>query len=617
MAISENSWLTTPIARHIWETRYRWMKGGKPLETGIEQTWQRVARTAALVESAEQDHWEARFFEVLDDFRFLPGGRILAGAGIDRRITLFNCFVMGLIKDDMESIFEALKEGALTMQAGGGVGYDFSTLRPGSCVARTTGRIASGPVSFMHIWDAMCATVLSTGARRGAMIASLRCDHPDIETFIEAKRSPGQLRHFNLSVQVTDAFMKAVEADRDWPLVFPDESLEPDMNAETVMRRWPGFNEPVPCRVLAHRPARGLWERIMRATYDTAEPGVLFVDRINEFNNLAYREFITTTNPCGEIPLPPYGACNLGSVNLTRFVRDPFTSRARLDLDAIRDTTAVATRLLDNVIDCSMYPLQAQAGQARGSRRIGLGITGLGDALIMLGLHYGEAAARHEAARVMETVCHTAYRSSIQLAREKGCFPFFEREAYLEGRFVRSLPKDIRSGIAEHGIHNSHLTAIAPTGTISLLAGNVSSGIEPVFDFRHSRKVLNQAGEYQRFDLEDYAFRLWREQGNETTDLPVEFVDACSLPPDAHLQMQSVLQPCVDNAISKTINLPEDFAFDAFQDLYRAAWNHGLKGCTTFRPNPVTGKVLGSATAVAQVGEARDVHCCDIEREGE
>ena len=593
------------------------MKGGQALEAGIEETWQRVARTAALVEPAEQDDWEARFFEVLGGFRFLPGGRILAGAGIDRRITLFNCFVMGLIKDDMESIFEALKEGALTMQAGGGVGYDFSTLRPGSCVTRTTGRIASGPVSFMHIWDAMCATVLSTGARRGAMIASLRCDHPDIETFIEAKRRPGQLRHFNLSVQVTDAFMKAVEADKDWPLVFPDASLEADMNAETVMRRWPGFNDPVPCRVLARRPARELWECIMRATYDTAEPGVLFVDRINEFNNLAYRESITTTNPCGEIPLPPYGACNLGSVNLARFVRDPFTSRARLDLDAIRDTTAVATRLLDNVIDCSRYPLQAQAGQARGSRRIGLGITGLADALIMLGLHYGEAAARHEAARVMETVCHTAYRSSIQLAREKGCFPFFEREAYLEGRFIRSLPKDIRSGIAEHGIRNSHLTAIAPTGTISLLAGNVSSGIEPVFDFRHSRKVLNQAGEYQRFDLEDYAFRLWREQGNETTDLPAGFVDACSLPPDAHLEMQAVLQPHVDSAISKTINVPEDFAFDEFQDLYRAAWNHGLKGCTTFRSNPVTGEILGSATAVAQSGETRDVHCCDIEREGE
>jgi ribonucleoside-diphosphate reductase alpha chain len=614
---SNHAWLTTPIARHIWETKYRWLKGDKVPEASIEESWQRVARTVAAAEPAEQGRWGTAFYEVLRGFRFLPGGRILAGAGTDRRVTLFNCFVMGLIEDDMESIFEALKEGALTMQAGGGVGYDFSTLRPGNCVASATGRIASGPVSFMQIWDAMCTTVLSTGARRGAMIASLRCDHPDIETFIDAKREPGRLRHFNLSVQVTDAFMEAVEADRDWPLVFPDDSLEQDINAETVMCRWPGFSRPVSCRVLARRPARKLWERIMRATYDTSEPGVLFVDRINELNNLAYRESITTTNPCGEIPLPPYGACNLGSVNLVRFVRNPFTEGARLDLDAIQDTVGIATRLLDNVIDCSEFPLEKEALQAQGSRRIGLGITGLADALIMLGLHYGEASARREAARVMETICLAAYRSSIELAREKGCFPFFERDAYLNSRFVRSLPDDIRSGIAEHGIRNSHLTAIAPTGTISLLANNVSSGIEPVFDFRLSRKVLNREGEYERFELEDYALRVWREQGGNTEDLPAEFVDSRSLPPDAHLEMQGVLQPFVDSAISKTINVPVDYAFDDFQDLYRLAYNHGLKGCTTFRPNPVTGEILSPSTAAGQAGMERDAHCCSIEREGE
>jgi ribonucleoside-diphosphate reductase alpha chain len=617
MTSAGKSWLTTPIARHIWETKYRWLTAGKVPEAGIEETWQRVARTLAAAEPAAQDRWETAFYAVLRDFRFLPGGRILAGAGTDRRVTLFNCFVMGLIEDDMESIFEALKEGALTMQAGGGVGYDFSTLRPENSMARATGRIASGPVSFMHIWDVMCTTVLSTGTRRGAMIASLRCDHPDIETFIDAKRESARLRHFNLSVQVSDAFMAAVEADADWPLVFPDASLGQDSNTETVLRRWPGYNEPVACRVLARRSARALWERIMRAAYDMAEPGVLFVDRINELNNLAYRETITTTNPCGEIPLPPYGACNLGSVNLVRFVRDPFTSRARLDHAAIRDAAEVATRLLDNVIDCSEFPLQRQAMQARGSRRIGLGITGLADALIMLGLHYGAAPARSEAARAMEIICHAAYRSSIRLAREKGSFPFFEREAYLESNFVRSLPQDIRSGIAEHGIRNSHLTAIAPTGTISLLANNVSSGIEPVFDFRLSRKVLNREGNYDRFELEDYALRAWREQGGDTASLPAEFVNARTLPPDAHLEMQAALQPFVDSAISKTINVPKDCPFDEFRDLYRTAYRHGLKGCTTFRSNPVTGEILSSATAAEQAGMALDAHCCDIEREGE
>ncbi|MGD2111753.1 MAG: adenosylcobalamin-dependent ribonucleoside-diphosphate reductase [Gammaproteobacteria bacterium] len=606
-----------PVSRHIWETKYRRQPGnGKP-EVDIEASWQRVARTAAAVEHAEQDHWEAAFREILRGFRFLPGGRILAGAGTGHRVTLFNCFVMGLIEDDMEGIFEALKEGALTMQAGGGVGYDFSTLRPGNSVARSTGRIASGPVSFMHIWDAMCATVLSTGSRRGAMIATLRCDHPDIETFIEAKREAGRLRHFNLSVQVTDAFMEAVAAGEPWPLVYPDAALQGAAGAETVLRRWPGCDEPVPCRVLARRPARELWERIMHATYDMAEPGVLFVDRINEFNNLGYRESITTTNPCGEIPLPPYGACNLGSVNLVRFVREPFTAVARLDLEAVRRTVEVATRLLDNIIDCSEFPLQAQAAQARGSRRIGLGITGLADALIMLGLHYGQAAARREAARVMETLCHAAYRSSIRLAREKGAFPYFEREAYPAGRFVRSLPEDIRSGIAKYGIRNSHLTAIAPTGTISLLANNVSSGIEPVFDFRHSRRVLGGSGAYERFELEDYALRIWREHGGDTAALPAAFVAARSLPPQAHLEMQAILQPFVDNAISKTINVPQDCAFEAFTDLYRVAWNHGLKGCTTFRTNPVTGEILSSVSGTHPAEAASDAHCCTIEREGE
>ncbi|MDJ0832266.1 MAG: adenosylcobalamin-dependent ribonucleoside-diphosphate reductase [Gammaproteobacteria bacterium] len=612
---SHDPWLQTPIARHIWSSKYRWQGDGQATETSIEQSWRRVARAVAAVETSEQAQWEQRFFELLQDFKFLPGGRILAGAGSGHRVTLFNCFVMGLIDDSMEGIFDALKQGALTMQAGGGVGYDFSTLRPRGSIAEATLRIASGPVSFMQIWDSMCGTLLSTGARRGAMLASLRCDHPDIIDFIEAKRDPGALRHFNLSVQVTDAFMQAVADDADWSLLFPDASLQAEPDSEIVMRQWPGYAAPVACRVMARYPARELWRRIMQATYDSAEPGVLFVDRINALNNLAYRETITTTNPCGEIPLPPYGACNLGSINLTRFIKNPFSDRAAIDFTGIEHTVRLATRFLDNIIDCSEFPLDEQATQARGSRRIGLGITGLADALIMLGLHYADRNAVDAAERIMQSLCHGAYRSSIQLAEEKGTFPFFEPEPYVDGQFIHNLPRDIRAGIRKHGIRNSHLTAIAPTGTISLLANNVSSGIEPVFDFRHRRQVLDHEGNYQAFELEDYAYRAWCDAGGDPLQLPQAFVDARSLPPLAHLQMQSRLQQYVDSAISKTINVPEDYAFSEFQDLYRAAYAQGLKGCTTFRPNPISGQILSSDKDSSAT--PTEPHCCNIEREGE
>lgn len=607
------SFLDIPIAQHIWETRYRLYVDGVAQDRNIEDSWRRVASTLASVEGHNAASWEQRFYGILEDFRFLPGGRILAGAGSDRRVTLLNCFVMGVIEDRMESIFDNLKEGALTMQAGGGTGYDFSNLRPRDSVARASGRIASGPVSFMRIWDAMCATVMSTGARRGAMLASLRCDHPDIEDFIDAKRTPGELQHFNLSVQVTDAFMEAVAQDTHWPLVFPDHSLDPDRHGETVMRSWAGQPEAVACRVIRQVPARSLWERTMRAAYDTAEPGVLFIDRINHLNNLAWREQVTTTNPCGEIPLPPYGACDLGSINLTRFVVDPFSRRAYLDMDAIRETVKVAVRLLDNAIDCSHFPLEAQAEQARGSRRIGLGITGLADALIMLGLHYGKAGARHKAEQVMQTVCHTAYLASIELATEKGSFPFFDRDHYLGGAFIQSLPESIRQGIAGQGIRNSHLTAIAPSGTISLLAGNVSSGIEPVFDFRYQRRVLNPSGDYEIFDVTDYAYRHWHALANQP--LPACFIEARSLPPDAHLGMQAGLQPYVDNAISKTINVPEDYPFADFRSLYEDAYRVGLKGCTTFRPTRLRGEILLSTGQEEAEEGALSAHCCSIERE--
>jgi len=606
---------TAAISRHIWNSKYRHREADGFRDADIEATWRRIACALAAVESAERRGCEKRFYDILRDFRFLPGGRIQAGAGTGHRVTLFNCFVMGTVADSMDGIFDGLKEGAITLQQGGGVGYDFSTLRPAGTPARSVGAQASGPVSFMRIWDSMCATLLSTGARRGAMMATLRCDHPDIEAFIDAKRDAHALRHFNLSVLVSDAFMEALRDDAGWTLVFPDRDFTDaaDADGATVMRVWSGDTRPVRCRVLRTVRARELWDRIMRANYDCAEPGVLFIDRINQLNNLHYREHISATNPCGELPLPPYGACDLGSINLTRFVKKPFAPDAEFDFEGVEQTARVAVRLLDNVIDVSRFPLDAQAVQARGSRRIGLGITGLADALILLGIAYGSPAALAFATRVMRAICHTAYRTSIELAAEKGSFPFFERDAFLGAPFVAALPEDIRAGIRSHGIRNSHLTAIAPTGTISLLANNVSSGIEPVFDFNYQRRVLELDGSYTEYDLHDYAHVLWSEMNPQATTLPEAFIDTRRLTPRAHIDMQAALQPYVDNAISKTVNIPEDCDFTAFREVYRYAYEKGLKGCTTFRPNPVTGEIL----SVAGQGFEKGSHCCDLEREAD
>ncbi len=471
------------LSRLVWERRYRYACPTDAVpERSIGETWDRVAGALARVESTGRAQWRQGFRRVLADFRFLPGGRVLAGADAAAAVTLANCFVSGAIDGDSH-VFERLAESARTLQWGGGVGCDFSGLPP-------RGPHAAGPLAFMRLWDAMCATVAATGARRGALMGTLRCDHPDIEEFIEAKRSGAELHHFNLSVAVTDEFMSCLETGRKWPLCFPRSSS--------------GISSLV--------SARGLWEKLVAAAYDAAEPGVLFIDRINRANNLYYCERIATTNPCGEVPLPPDGVCVLGSLNLAVFVRDAFSSGAVFDLEELEHTAATAVRMLDNAVDASLYPLSRQAEQARSTRRIGLGVTGLGDALIMLGLRYDSAEGRDLARRVMERLRDAAYLASTELAVEKGSFPLFDRDAYLDGGYVRSLPPAIRDRIARNGIRNSHLLAIAPAGSISLLANNVSSGIEPVFALEGERTVVGDGGKGARHRVQDYAFSLWRRE---------------------------------------------------------------------------------------------------------
>jgi ribonucleoside-diphosphate reductase alpha chain len=556
-----------PISRQIWDAKYRLKTtDGIPVDLTIEDSWRRVARALAVAE-ADPAHWEPRFYEALEDFRFLPAGRILSGAGSDRRVTLFNCFVMGDIGDDLASIFTHLKEAALTMQQGGGIGYDFSTLRPKGAPVRGVGADASGPLSFMDVWDAMCRTIMSAGARRGAMMATMRCDHPDIEDFIAAKRAPGRLRNFNLSVLATDPFMAAVDADADWPLVFGGRTFK------TIR-------------------ARALFDSITRATYDYAEPGVIFIDRINNRNNLHYCETIHSTNPCGEQPLPPYGACLLGSINLARLVRDPFTSHAQLDTQALDRLVATAIRMMDNTIDVSGFPLEEQRQEAVAKRRIGLGMTGLADALMMVGVRYGSLQAAELAGDWARRINTAAYTASAHLAAEKGAFPLFEREPYLAGQTVQELDDEVRALIAEHGIRNALLTSVAPTGTISLVADNVSSGIEPVFALAYTRKVLQPDGSRTEEEVSDYALRRFRLQFGEDAPLPAYFVTAQDLSPADHVRMQASVQRYVDSAISKTVNVPEDISFEAFQAVYLDAYRSGCKGCTTYRPNAITGSVL-------------------------
>ena len=561
-----------PIAEQIWDMKYRLKTPeGEALDASVEATWTRVAHALAAVE-ADPATWAPRFEAALRDFRFLPAGRILAGAGTGRTVTLFNCFVMGTVPDSLAGIFDMLKEAALTMQQGGGIGYDFSTLRPKGALVKRVGADASGPLSFMDVWDSMCRTIMSAGSRRGAMMATMRCDHPDIEAFIEAKREPGRLRMFNLSVLVTDDFMRAVKEDAGWELTF----------GGTVYRTL---------------PARELWDKIMRGTFAYAEPGVIFIDRINARNNLHYCEDISATNPCGEQPLPPYGACLLGSINLARLVENPFQANdgqggAGIDAEALDKLVRTAVRMMDNVVDVSNFPLEQQRHEAQAKRRIGLGVTGLADALIMCGARYGGSQAVRLTEQWLRAIQRSAYLASVDLAREKGAFPLFDKDAYLAGEHVQTLDQDVKDAIAEHGIRNALLTSVAPTGTISLFADNVSSGLEPVFSFKYTRHVLMPDGTRREEEVTDYAYRLYKRMYGEDAVLTDAFVDAQSLSPNDHLVMQAAVQKYIDSSISKTINVPESISFEDFKDVYMQAYDLGCKGCTTYRPNDVTGAVL-------------------------
>ncbi len=567
-------------------------KYAKGEERSIDDVLKRVARALAQAEPEDQrSHWTERFTQALQA-GFVPAGRIQSAAGTGLAATLINCFVQPVgdaIRHDEDGhpgIYTALAEAAETMRRGGGVGYDFSRIRPQGAWVAATQSHASGPVSYMRVFDRSCETVESAGARRGAQMGVLRCDHPDIEIFIHAK-DQGELKNFNLSVGITDAFMHAVHDGADVQLVHRAEP-GPSAKERGAFRREDGQ------WVYRSLPARTLWDQIMRSTYDHAEPGVLFLDAINRDNNLAYCETIGCTNPCGEQPLPAYGCCCLGSINLTRFVRHPFEPTAVFDQSAFAALCRVAVRMLDNVLEVTMWPLPQQQHEAMSKRRIGLGFTGLGDALVMLGLRYDSEPAREKARQIAELMRDAAYEASADLAAERGAFPLFNADLYLAGgRFASRLPAALKERIRSHGMRNSHLLSIAPTGTISLaFADNASNGIEPAFSWRYTRKKREPDGRWVEHAVEDHAWRLYKHLKGKDAPLTDAFVSALEMSAQAHAQMVAAVAPCIDTAISKTVNVPADYPYDQFEQLYQQAWSMGLKGLATYRPNAVLGSVL-------------------------
>ncbi|MFK2878638.1 adenosylcobalamin-dependent ribonucleoside-diphosphate reductase [Rhodanobacter hydrolyticus] len=636
-----------PASQDIWDKKYRLRsKAGVPVDADVDGTWQRVARALSEVEATPElrEHWNERFLWALRRGA-IPAGRITSNAGaLEHKpaTSTINCTVSGTVRDSMDDILEKVHEAGLTLKAGCGIGYEFSTLRPRGAYVSGAGAYTSGPLSFMDIYDKMCFTVSSAGGRRGAQMGTFDVSHPDVKEFIRAKREDGRLRQFNLSLLVTDGFMQAVEHDQDWPLVFPihvkeRDELDLDDAATVVWREWPTHENYVDredglvaCKIYGHIRARHLWDMIMVSTYDYAEPGFILIDKVNEMNNNWWCEHIRATNPCGEQPLPPYGSCLLGSINLTTFVRDPFGPKARFDWDEYREVVKVFTRMLDNVVEINGLPLQQQRDEITSKRRHGMGYLGLGSTIAMLKMRYGSAEAVSFTEDVSREMAVAGWEVALDLAKEKGTAPVLAKDYTVTGDMLRRRPEMLRDGwkigqsipgrvlhakysrymqriaevapnlvkeLAETGARFTHHSSIAPTGTISLsLANNASNGIEPSFAHHYSRNVIRE-GKKSKEKVEVYSYELLAYRAlinanampfsdDPQAKLPDYFVAADDISPKQHVDIQAAAQKWVDSSISKTANVPTDYPYEDFKDIYFYAYKQGLKGCTTFRFNP-------------------------------